>query len=83
MQNFKAGRSISHKPMNQAQLTIKLILDDIVESLEKKKHEMVVLGYREQEPGGGEGLQQVEQFVGSHHRKTLQVRRHCTKCGNH
>lgn len=69
--------------MNRLQLAIKLVLDDIVERFEKEKDEMVVLGCREQEPGGGEGLQQVEQFVGSHHRKALQVRRHCRKYSKH
>lgn len=33
----------------------------------------MVLGCREQEPAGREGLQQVEQFIGSHHGQALQV----------
>lgn len=41
-------------------LTIKLVLDDIVESLKKEEHKVVVLGCREQEPACGESLQQVE-----------------------
>lgn len=63
-------------------LTVKLVLDDIVESLEEEEDEVVVLGCRKQEPGGGEGLQQMEQFIGGHHRKALQVRRHCRKCSS-
>lgn len=58
-------------------LTIKLVLDYIIESLEKEEDKVMVLGGREEEPAGGEGLQQVEQFVGSHHGEALQVRRHC------
>lgn len=57
--------------------TIKLVLDYIIESLEKEEDKVVVLGGGEEEPAGGEGLQQVEQFVGSHHGEALQVRRHC------
>lgn len=83
MQNFTAGLSIPHWPVNQVQPTVKLVLDDIVERFEKEEDQMVVLGCREQEPGGGEGLQQVEQLVGSHHRKALQVRRHCRTCSHH
>lgn len=64
--------------MNQLRLTIKLVLNDIVESLEEEEDEVVVLGCREQEPGGGEGLQQMQQFIGGHHGKALQVRRHCS-----
>lgn len=37
----------------------------------------MVLRRGEQEPAGGEGLQQVEQFIGSHHGEALQVGRHC------
>lgn len=57
--------------------TIKLVLDYIIESLEEEEDKVVVLGGGEEEPAGGEGLQQVEQFVGSHHGEALQVRRHC------
>lgn len=59
--------------------TIKLVLDNVVESLEKEEHEVVVLRRREQEPAGGESLQQVEQFIGRHHGQTLQVRGHCRR----
>lgn len=41
-------------------LTIKLILDDVVEDLEQEEDEMVVLLRGEEEPGGGESLQEVE-----------------------
>ena len=40
---------------------------------------MVVLGGGVQEPAPGESLQKVEEFVGSHHAQTLQVRGHCGK----
>lgn len=45
---------------SQVSLTVKLVLDDVVESLKKEEHKMMILGRREQEPAGGEGLQQVE-----------------------
>lgn len=62
-------------------LTVKLVLDDIVKSLKKEKYKVMVLRRREQEPAGGEGLQQVEQFVGCHHGQALQVGRDCRKKG--
>lgn len=37
----------------------------------------MVLGGGEEEPGCGEGLQEVEQLVSSHHGQTFQVRRNC------
>lgn len=55
----------------QLTLTVKLILDNIVESLEKEEHKVMVLGDRVQEPAGGEGLQQVEQLIGCHHGQAL------------
>lgn len=61
----------------QLSLTIKLVLDNIVESLKKKEYKVMVLGCREQEPAGGESLQQVEQFIGCHHGQALQIGRHC------
>lgn len=60
----------------QTPLTIKLVLDDIVKSLEQKEYEVVVLGCREQEPAGGEGLQQVEQFIGGDHGQAFQIGRY-------
>lgn len=57
-------------------LTIELVLDYVVESLQEEEDQVMVLRRREQEPAGGEGLQQVEQFVGSHHGEALQVGRH-------
>lgn len=75
--------SDSHKPRVLLNLrfffTVKLVLDYIVESLEKEEYKVMVLGCREQEPAGGEGLQQVEQFIGCHHGQALQVRRHCRR----
>lgn len=70
-------RTLKEQPTKQLEPTIKLVLDDVVESFQKEEDEVVVLGRGEQEPGGGEGLQQVEKLVGGHHRKALQVRRHC------
>lgn len=66
----------------QISLTVKLVLDNIVERLEKEEHEVMVLRRREQEPAGGEGLQQVEQFIGCHHGQALQVGRHCRRGRN-
>lgn len=37
----------------------------------------MVLGGGEEEPGCGEGLQEVEQLVSRHHGQTLQVGRNC------
>lgn len=54
-------------------LTIKLILDDVVEDFQQIEGQVVVLGQGEQEPGGGEGLQQVEQLVGRHHGQALEI----------
>lgn len=67
---------------SQIIFTVKLVLDYIVESLKKEEHKVMVLGCREQEPAGGEGLQQVEQFIGCHHGQALQVRRHCRRRRN-
>lgn len=48
----------------QAQhLTIKLVLDDVVEDFQEEEDQVVVLGGRKEEPGGGEGLKQVQQLV--------------------
>lgn len=58
-------------------LTIKLILDDVVEDLQEEEDQVMVLGGGEEEPGCGEGLQEVEQLVGRHHGQTLQVGRNC------
>lgn len=38
-------------------LTIKLILDDVVEDFQQIEGQVVVLGQGEEEPGCGEGLQ--------------------------
>lgn len=58
-------------------LTIKLILDDVVEDLQEEEDQVMVLGGGEKEPGCGEGLQEVEQLVSRHHGQTLQVGRNC------
>lgn len=58
-------------------LTIKLILDDVVEDLQEEEDQVMVLGGGEEEPGCGEGLQEVEQLVSCHHGQTLQVGRNC------
>lgn len=55
-------------------LTIKLILDDVVEDLQQEEDKVMVLWGGEDEPRGGESLQEVEQLVGRHHRQTLKVR---------
>lgn len=57
----------------QLLLTIKLVLDNIVESLKKKENQVMVLGCREQEPAGRKGFQQVEQFISCYHGEALQV----------
>lgn len=49
-----------HADAEWIQLTIKLVLDNVVESLKKEEDKVVVLNGGEQKPGGGEGLQQVE-----------------------
>ncbi|KAG7275869.1 LOW QUALITY PROTEIN: hypothetical protein CRUP_033282 [Coryphaenoides rupestris] len=41
--------------------------------LKQEEDQVVVLDGGEEEPGGGEGLQQVEQFVGRHHGQALQI----------
>ncbi|MPC85392.1 hypothetical protein E2C01_080164 [Portunus trituberculatus] len=53
--------------------TIKLVLDDVVERLEEEEDKVVVVRGREQEPGSGECLQQVQQLVGRHHGHSLDV----------
>lgn len=58
-------------------LTIKLVLDNVVEDLQKEEDQMVVLRCREEEPGGREGLEQMQELVGSHHGQALEVGRHC------
>lgn len=40
-------------------LTIKLVLDDVVEGLKEEEHKVVVVWGREKEPGGRECLQKV------------------------
>lgn len=57
--------------------TIKLILDDVVEDLQEEEDQVMVLGGGEEEPGSGEGLQEVEQLGRRHHGQTLQVGRNC------
>lgn len=52
-------------------LTIKLVLDYVVKSLQEEEDQVMVLRRGEQEPAGGEGLKQVEQFIGSHHGEAL------------
>lgn len=48
-------------------LTVKLILDDIVEDLQKEENQVMVLGGGEEETGCGEDLQEMEQLVCCHH----------------
>lgn len=59
-------------------LTIKLVLDDVVEDLQEEEDQVMVLGGGEEEPGCGEGLQEVEQLVRRHHGQTLQIGRDCS-----
>lgn len=40
-------------------LTIKLVLNDIIEGLQQEESQMVVLRCRKQEPVGGERLQEM------------------------
>jgi len=56
-------------------LTVELVLDDVVEDLQQEEDEVVVLPRGEEEPGRGEGLQEVQQLVGRQHGEALQVRR--------
>lgn len=58
-------------------LTIKLILDDVVEDLQEEEDQVMLLGGGEEEPGSGEGLQEVEQLGSRYHGQTLQVGRNC------
>lgn len=57
----------SDDSVDKVGIAIKLILDDVVEHFEEKKHQVVVGWVGEQEPGSAEGLQKVEQFAGTHH----------------
>lgn len=57
-------------------LTIKLVLNDIIEGLQQEEDQVVILRCRKQEPGGGERLQEMQELVGRNHGKTLQVGRH-------
>lgn len=41
-------------------LTIKLVLNYVVENFQQEENEMMVLDSREQEPGGGESLQEMQ-----------------------
>ena len=71
----------SPHPQGQARglgrrLTIKLVLNDVVEDFQEEEDQVVVLRGGEEEPGGGEGLQQVQQLVGGHHGQALEVGRH-------
>lgn len=63
--------------MNESvDLTIKLVLNDVIEGLQQEEGQMVVLRSRKQEPVCGERLQEMQELVGRNHGKTLQVRRH-------
>lgn len=57
-------------------LTVKLVLNDIIEGLQQEEDQMVVLRCRKQEPVCGERLQEMKELVGRNHRKTFQVGRH-------
>lgn len=57
-------------------LTVKLVLDNVIKSLQQKEDQVMVLSSREQEPVGGEGFQKMEELIGCHHGQTLQVRGH-------
>ncbi len=58
-------------------LTIKLILNDVVEDFEQEENEVVVGRAGVQEPRRAERLQQVQQLRARYHAQRLQVRRHC------
>ena len=45
------------KPVYEVSVAIELVLDDVVEDLEKEEDQVVVGGRGEEEPGRGEGLQ--------------------------
>ena len=62
--------------MHRHPLTIKLILNDIVECLEEVEDEVVVGGFGVEEPRGREGLHQVKETSACDHGEGLQVWRH-------
>ncbi len=63
--------------MNESvDLTIELVLNDVIEGLQQEEDQMVVLRSRKQEPVGGERLQEMKELVGRNHGKTLQIGRH-------
>ena len=70
-----------HPAATQRTLTVKLVLDDVVEGLKQEKDQVVVLGGREEEPIGGKGLQEMEQLIGCHHGQALQIGGHCRGAG--
>ena len=57
--------------------TIKLVLDEVVEGLQEVEDKVVVLWLGTEEPGGGEGLHQVQETGAGHHGQRLEVRGHC------
>ena len=49
-------------------VSIELVLDDVVQKLQQENHQIVVGGVGHQKPGGGEGLDEMEQLAGGRHR---------------
>ena len=63
------------KPVYEVSVAIELVLDDVVEDLEKEEDQVVVGGRGEEEPRCGEGLQEMEQLAGGDHGHGLDVGR--------
>ena len=61
------------QPVHEVGVAVELVLDDVVEDLEEEEDQMVVGGRGEEEPGSGEGLQEMEQLAGRDHGHGLDV----------
>lgn len=76
---FKTQLTRQLLTVNLSRITIKLVLNDVVENFQKKKHQVMIVRSGKQEPRRAERLQKMEQLRAGHHGQRLQIRGYCRK----
>ena len=73
--------SLPYHCVHQVGVTVKLVLDDVVQHLKQEEHQVVVGLVRQQEPGSGECFHKMNQLAGCCHGHGLQVWRYVAEDG--
>ena len=67
--------------VHQVVVSVKLVLDNVVQHLKQEKHQMMISLIGNKEPGCGECFNKMDQFASSSHRHGFDIGRYVAQDG--